>query len=634
MTLEVSGLTDKYRVIWREDPAHSVVIAWNQISGSAPTVHLDYIDFGQDAAEYEIEQSATRVVQAKGMKNHFARIYNLKSNTVYFFVIRDSEGVSRRMSFQTAAADSYHRISIIAGGDSRNNRPARKDANLMVSKLRPHCVMFGGDMTAGDTADEWIEWFDDWQLTCGGDGRLTPIIATRGNHESENKTLVDLFDIPSNDAYYALTLGGNLLRIYTLNTLIAPGGNQVNWLQKDLASNQNVIWKTAQYHHAIRPHTKGKKEKTEQQVLWAPLFQKYGVNLVVESDAHVVKTTWPIRPSNEAGSEEGFIRDDENGTVYVGEGCWGAPLRENNDNKNWTRASESFNQFKWIFVDEEKIEVRTIKTDGAALVNEINPDNIFKTPIGLNVWNPINGDVITIYNKSYQEIEEEPVLAYAMPSSDTEQEDIFSEKKGSVSVDDFRAFRRGPDVLVKWATKNETFKGILFELQRSIDNGQSYVAVGHCDGHGGEENDYQIADFNAASDNPGKYISYRLFGMSSDRRDTIVIISPNETKEFPPPGPKKKSPPPPLDKWKDLPLIKPNDAGDLKVAYHIDKPARIAIVLINPKFQEMTRLEVNHLRPGQYSKVINLNNVPNGKYMIVIKANKELLRRYRVLKDI
>ncbi|MDV7398870.1 hypothetical protein RZS08_46110, partial [Arthrospira platensis SPKY1] len=100
------------------------------------------------------------------------------------------------------------------------------------------------------------------------------------------------------------------------------------------------------------------------------------------------KATYPIRPSQEPGSEEGFIRDDREGTVYVGEGCWGAPLREANDEKSWTLASGSFNSFQWVMVSREKIEVRTIRTDGSRQVAEVNHGNIFEPPIGLVIWNP------------------------------------------------------------------------------------------------------------------------------------------------------------------------------------------------------------------------------------------------------
>ncbi|MCB0376559.1 MAG: T9SS type A sorting domain-containing protein [Lewinellaceae bacterium] len=118
-----------------------------------------------------------------------------------------------------------------------------------------------------------------------------------------------------------------------------------------------------------------------------------------ESDAHVVKQTHPIRPDTGLESDEGFIRDDENGTVYIGEGNWGAPLRDNNDNKSWTRASGSFNQFNWIFVDQEKIEIRTIRTDHAQQVAEVSQSDIFEPPKGLIIWNPPTGNVVTLRNR-------------------------------------------------------------------------------------------------------------------------------------------------------------------------------------------------------------------------------------------
>ncbi len=391
----LQALTDKYRIMWREDPATSMVIAWNQVSGHSPRLYYDVEDHGQNYEAYATVTIPARVVDAKGMKNHFVRLNGLQPNTTYYFLIVDSEGISRRFFF-TTAPDRPQRISIIAGGDSRNNRDARRDANLLVAKLRPLCVMFGGDMTASDIAPEWKNWFDDWQLTIADDGRMTPIIVTRGNHEASNKTLVDLFDIPSEDAYYALSIGGNLLRIYTLNSLIAVGGKQKQWLEDDLRLHRDVMWKIAQYHFSTRPHTSRKKERNEQFLHWSSLFHQYGVKLVVESDAHDVKTTWPIRPDAGPGSHQGFVRDDLNGTVYVGEGCWGAPLRKADDPKPWTRAYGSFNQFKWVWIDPEQIEIRTVRIDGAAAVSSVPADNPFDIPRGLTIWNPSTGDVVII----------------------------------------------------------------------------------------------------------------------------------------------------------------------------------------------------------------------------------------------
>lgn len=387
--------TEKYRCMWRANPATTMTIGWNQLNGTNPVLYLDTENKGTNIKDYATSHTVSRKVWHKKMNNHFIRLSKLQPNTVYYFIIKDSNSESEVMSFKTLPDDDSS-LSIIAGGDSRNHRTHRQNANKMVAKLRPHLVMFGGDMTGSDGSSSWKKWMDDWQLTIGDDGRITPIVAARGNHERSNSSIYHLFDVPNPDVYYALTLGNDLIRAYTLNSLIAPGGSQRDWLENDLDEHKDVRWKMAQYHHPIRPHVRRKSEKPSQQKYWAPLFFEYEVDLVVECDAHVVKTTYPVRPSREKGSDEGFIRDDNNGTVYIGEGCWGAPLRRNDDDKKWTRASGSFNQFKWIFVDFEKIEVRTVKTHNPDKIPHLNDATRFYIPDELDIWKPSTGDVVLI----------------------------------------------------------------------------------------------------------------------------------------------------------------------------------------------------------------------------------------------
>ncbi len=396
--LYCNGSNDKFRLTLRENPATSIVIGWNQISGNNATVYYGKIDHGVNYQNYINTKTPDRVVSYKGMNNTFTRLTGLEPNTNYYFVVHDSEGTSQRFWFKTAPADTS-RLSFIAGGDSRNNRTPRKNANKLVAKLKPNAILFGGDMTDDDTNDQWKTWFDDWQLTIASDGRMFPIVAARGNHEGNNNSIYNLFDTPSSNIYYAITFGNNLIRTYTLNTEISISGNQTTWLDNDLNSHQEVQWKIAQYHKPMRPHVRFKSDGNSQYNNWASLFYNKEVQLVVECDAHTVKSTWPLKPTSQSGNDEGFVRDDNNGTVYVGEGCWGAPLRTNDDNKDWTRNSGRFNQFKWIFVDQEKIETRTIKVDNANSVGEVSNDNVFEIPVNLNIWNPSNGSVVTIYKK-------------------------------------------------------------------------------------------------------------------------------------------------------------------------------------------------------------------------------------------
>lgn len=388
--------TVRFRCMWRDNPATTMVIGWDQITGNNPIFYYDVTDNGQKFDLYKTSKKPDVVMPARGMNNHFVRLTGLKPNTVYYFVVRDNENVSRRFSFKTAP-DKPERISIIAGGDSRNFRDARRSANKLVSKLRPHFVLFNGDMTPDDTAGEWKKWLDDWQETISSDGRIFPVVVARGNHESSNQSLIELFDVSNPNIYYSFNFGGNLLHITTLNTMIPANGEQLTWLEKDLQQSNNITWRFTQYHNAMRPHTKAKPEQDNLVANWAPLFLKHKVQLAIESDSHVAKWTYPIRPSNESGSDEGFIRDDEKGTVYVGEGCWGAPLRDADDDKSWTRNSGSFNQFNWIFVDANKVEVRVVLTDVSEKVGQVKDQNIFEPPVGLSLWSPSNGDVVTIY---------------------------------------------------------------------------------------------------------------------------------------------------------------------------------------------------------------------------------------------
>lgn len=391
------GIANQVRVMYLDDPATSFTIGWQYFSKTKIPDQLAYgtDDFGEDFDSYPNKMRLQKTTSYKGIKTAFVKLENLEPDTRYYFVIKNSFGVSRRYYTQTLPDDRNARISIVAGGDSRNNRGPRQAANLLVSKLKPHFVYFGGDMTNLDFGFEWNRWLDDWQLTTSTDGRVTPIVAARGNHERSNRVLREFFDLPASN-YYALSIADGLIRAYVLNTESSIAGEQTEWLESDLEEHQDSDWRLAIYHRPMRPHVQKKKEGTNQYTYWAPLFHKYKVDLVVESDSHTSKSTHPIVPSLDPDSEEGFVRDDANGTVFVGEGCWGAPLRDADDAKSWTRDSGSFNQFKWIFVDRQNIEIRTVKVDNAVDVEQLEEENRFTIPDGIDLWNPSEGEVQTL----------------------------------------------------------------------------------------------------------------------------------------------------------------------------------------------------------------------------------------------
>ena len=395
LTVNLFAKTDKYRVFWNSSPESCATIGWCKIDGLGAKVHYGEAEIVNQENIYPLQKEVDRKTFHLDLKSRFARLEGLKPDTVYAFIIKDSNSESKKFTFKTAIGDPG-KFSFVAGGDSRNNKEARQNANRAVSKIRPMFVCFGGDMISTPTTKNWSQWLDDWQLTTGKDGRMVPIIAARGNHEGA-WDVHRLFDTPRPEDYYALEFGKKFMRVYTLNSCIVRAGAQGEWITKDLSENKDVKWKIAHYHHPFRPHHKGKKEQDTQYNAWANNFYKYGMNLVIECDSHVVKRTWPVRPSNDPGNDQGFIRDDKKGITFIGEGCWGAPLRSNDDDKEWTRASASFNQVNWICVTPEKLFVRSIKVDNIAKAKSIDPTKPFELPEGMETWKPETGEVVDIF---------------------------------------------------------------------------------------------------------------------------------------------------------------------------------------------------------------------------------------------
>ena len=207
-----------------------------------------------------------------------------------------------------------------------------------------------------------------------------------------------MFDIPHKKVFYNTVFGGNLLNLVSLNSEIQKVGPQKIFLRNILAEHASFQWQIIQYHRPVRAHVASKKEMQTQYKNFVPLFEKHkNVRLCLENDSHTWKVTWPIVSSKEADADEGFKRDDAKGIIYAGEGTWGAPLRAADDKKSWTRDAEAINQFNWIFVSKEKIELRTVKYENEAEVESLTEKNRFQMPKNIELYGPVNGTLVEIF---------------------------------------------------------------------------------------------------------------------------------------------------------------------------------------------------------------------------------------------
>ena len=410
-----SVASDKYRIVWNDDPTSTITIIWDQFEEANQKVYYGKEDFGTEYSKYPLQQAPTRkLLDYYGMNTNYAEIKSLEADQNYYFVIKDDYGTSKRFYFKTAP-DKPEPFTFISGGDSKtfeDSYEVTKASNKMVAKLRPLFVLFVGDFTSGNGTypERWHQWLRDWDtLTTTNDGRKFPIIPIHGNHENGNMTILNkIFNAPfqnsdSSSIYYSLSFGGDFVHIIALNSQIETGGKQREWLENDLKNHEQYRFKIAGYHKPFHPHTAKKGEYEKQYSNWANLFFDNNLSLSVDADAHVHKITYPLRPSDNEGSFQGFIRDDANGTVFIGEGGWGVHPRANNDDKPWTMQSASINQIKWLHVrpeEEESISLEVFTVVTATYENDENlvlhvddvanlcDSNLFEVPKNIKLFNP------------------------------------------------------------------------------------------------------------------------------------------------------------------------------------------------------------------------------------------------------
>jgi hypothetical protein len=318
------ALPGHLRVVWTEDPARRATVSWSTAAaGTTHEVYLDTQPRGGDLARYAQRVAAGKngaYVSGGAASYHHAELTGLQPATTYHFVVVSDGRASPERHFVTAPADDRP-FRLLGGGDSRTGLAERKRMNQVIASLvtkDPGIVALahGGDYNdASSSWSEWNGWLADHALTFTAAGRVLPIIPARGNHEGDGAFYDRVFGFPGGTTknYWTTRLGEHV-RFIVLDSEATMGGTQQAWLESQLQEAQGARWIVPSYH---RPAYPAVKEAGGAKQFWVPLFEKYGVDVVCESDGHVLKRTPPIRAD----------KVDPAGVVYVGEGGLGVPQR-------------------------------------------------------------------------------------------------------------------------------------------------------------------------------------------------------------------------------------------------------------------------------------------------------------------
>lgn len=256
-----------------------------------------------------------------------ARVENLSPDTAYEYLLSTRGRVIRQGWFRTAPARQTRPIEFIVGGDM--GTAAAIPLCRLAGKLDPMFVLVGGDLAYANGRDQkrWFDWLDNWTSeVIAPEGRQIPLIAAIGNHEMKSLRIRkkdapfyhSLFDLPGGKSNFTVDFG-DYLSIVVLDSNHAQRVRSQNlWLNLQLAPRRDLPHLFAIYH---RPAwgTGIKRNSRDVQQHWCPLFERHGVDCAFENDHHVYKRSHKIR---------GGIPDEERGILYIGDGAWGARLRE------------------------------------------------------------------------------------------------------------------------------------------------------------------------------------------------------------------------------------------------------------------------------------------------------------------
>src|SRR5206468_6090157 len=139
---------------------------------------------------------------------------------------------------------------------------------------------------------------------------------------------------------------------------LAPHGpEQAAWLDGQLEADREVPYHFAVYHVPLYPGNRPYEGpgSAAGRKAWLPVFDKHHLTTAFEHHDHVFKRTRLLRSD----------RPDPNGTLYLGDGGWGAGARSVSKVLRWYQEKIASVQHFWVVdVSRNRVEYRAVNIDG------------------------------------------------------------------------------------------------------------------------------------------------------------------------------------------------------------------------------------------------------------------------------
>lgn len=366
----VSGVHLQYGA----DAASEVVVSWHTDTAvGKPRVMFGTPSHGlgetavADTVTYRDGQSGIEI------RVHHARLTGLLPDTDYVYAaVHDGanpelgtvrtaprgRAALRFTSFGDQSTPTLDAMVADAFGSDSLGSPAAGDITTAVERMRPLFNLVNGDLCyanlSGDRVRTWSNWFENNSRSA----RYRPWMPAAGNHENElgngpigYSAYQTYFALPDSGAdaelrgmWYAFTAGA--VRVISLNNDDVcyqdgansyvhgySGGAQRRWLERELersSGDPDIDWIVVCMHQtavSTADRTNGADLGIREN--WLPLFDRYGVDLVVCGHEHHYERSHPIRGTLPTDTLTPIPVEPGGGTVHLVIGGGGTSIPSN-----------------------------------------------------------------------------------------------------------------------------------------------------------------------------------------------------------------------------------------------------------------------------------------------------------------
>ena len=301
----------------------------------------------------------------------------LEPDTVYVYRVGSQDAWSEPGSFTTRAAGSAS-LTFAYLGDAQTANDTAADYAVWgdwIETIYQRSPELAFAVLGGDNVNSGIS-LDEFRLFTQNAGRVfssVPLFSAIGNHESnfiggKAELFLDWFAFPENgpegfeEEFYSFDAAN--CHVLVLNSWIFSGEQPLagedyqrvnDWIAADLASS-TADWQVVITHvpvYQVHSDTTAAKVKEN----WAPIFERYGVDLVFEGHQHVYSRSYPMYQGK---------TDYENGITYI-MGVSGGKHYDSADETFAARTVYEVSTCQIVQIDGNLLTVQTIDPQGNEL---------------------------------------------------------------------------------------------------------------------------------------------------------------------------------------------------------------------------------------------------------------------------